>query len=51
MYNLSNGNHQWRTSSPSVIAAAAASSGFPQSRERPENWLQKNGFHSLMRPS
>lgn len=49
MSNSSNGHHQWR--SPQVIAAAAASSGFPQIIERPKNWLQKNGFHSLMRPS
>lgn len=51
MYNSSNGHHQWRTSSPQFIAAAAASSGFPQIIERPRNWLQKNGFHSVMRPS
>ncbi|KAL1809945.1 hypothetical protein ACET3Z_026935 [Daucus carota] len=51
MYNLNNGHHQWRTSSPQVMAAAAASSGFPQVMERPKNWLQKNGFHSVMRPS
>lgn len=51
MHNSSNGHHQWRTSSPQVIAAAAASSGFPQNMERPKNWLQKNGFQSVMRPS
>lgn len=51
MYNLNNGHHQWQTSSPQVMAAAAASSGFPQVMERPKNWLQKNGFHSVMRPS
>ncbi|KAK1363801.1 Floral homeotic protein APETALA 2 [Heracleum sosnowskyi] len=51
MYNSNNGHHQWRTSSPQVIAAAAASSGFPQNIERQKSWLQKIGFHSVMRPS
>ncbi|GAV88830.1 AP2 domain-containing protein, partial [Cephalotus follicularis] len=33
-----------------LFSAAAASSGFP-AQIRPQNWLQKIGFHSLMRPS
>jgi AP2-like factor (euAP2 lineage) len=35
-----------------LYAPAAASSGFPQQiLTRPQNWLPKNGFHSLMRPN
>ncbi|XP_050207173.1 floral homeotic protein APETALA 2-like [Mercurialis annua] len=34
-----------------LVANAAASSGFPQQIRTPQNWLQKNGFHSLLRPS
>lgn len=34
------------------IASAAASSGFPTQINRlSQGWLQKNGFHSLMRPN
>ncbi|KAK1324169.1 Floral homeotic protein APETALA 2 [Acorus calamus] len=37
---------------PQLFVSAAASSGFPPQITRPpHNWLQKNGFHSLMRPS
>ncbi|KAF8012374.1 hypothetical protein BT93_I0506 [Corymbia citriodora subsp. variegata] len=53
-------HQQWRSSTPSassssssalhVFATAAASSGFPQQIRPTPNWLQKNGFHSFMRP-
>ncbi|KAL1333181.1 hypothetical protein HN51_061930 [Arachis hypogaea] len=37
------------------LATAAASSGFPPQISRPsshhQGWLQKNGFHTIMRPS
>ncbi|GAB4846963.1 AP-2 complex subunit beta [Ancistrocladus abbreviatus] len=45
---------RWQLPGPSqYFATAAASSGFPQqiSRPLPQNWLQENIFHSLMRPS
>ncbi|OMO56628.1 hypothetical protein CCACVL1_26406 [Corchorus capsularis] len=46
---------QWQSSPHQLFANAAASSGFPSQINRPNshnhNWLQKNGFHSLMRPS
>ncbi|XP_012079273.1 floral homeotic protein APETALA 2 isoform X2 [Jatropha curcas] len=50
---------QWQSGSPAssysqhhqLVASAAASSGFPQQIRTPQNWLQKNGFHSLLRPS
>ncbi|KAE9597642.1 hypothetical protein Lal_00041618 [Lupinus albus] len=44
---------QWQSRSPHYIATAAASSGFPPQIIRPssQSWLQKNGFHTLMRPS
>ncbi|XP_038701459.1 floral homeotic protein APETALA 2-like isoform X2 [Tripterygium wilfordii] len=44
---------QWQTSGHSqLFATAAASSGFQQQNFRQQSWLhQKNGFHSLMRPS
>ncbi|KAJ8770757.1 hypothetical protein K2173_021404 [Erythroxylum novogranatense] len=41
---------QWQ-SRPHLFANAAASSGFPQQIRTPQNWLQKNGFPSLLRPS
>lgn len=37
--------------SPQLFATAAASSGFPSQTVKPPGWLQKNGFHSLMRPT
>lgn len=54
-------HQQWHSSTPSasssssssalhVFAPAAASSGFPQQIRPTPNWLQKNGFHSFMRP-
>ncbi|XP_050906792.1 floral homeotic protein APETALA 2 isoform X1 [Lathyrus oleraceus] len=48
---------KWQTGPPHLFAtAAAASSGFPPQITRPsssssQGWLQKNGFHTLMRPS
>ncbi|XP_043713778.1 floral homeotic protein APETALA 2-like [Telopea speciosissima] len=37
---------------PQLFATPAASSGFPPSPIiKPPSWLQKNGFHSLMRPT
>ncbi|CAK9159439.1 unnamed protein product [Ilex paraguariensis] len=45
-------HQQWQSSPPQLFATAAASSGFQQQIVRqPQNWLQKNGFLSLMRPS
>ncbi|KAL9378319.1 hypothetical protein Peur_029654 [Populus x canadensis] len=41
---------QWQAGPPR-FANAAASSGFQQQIRTPQNWLQKNGFNSLMRPS
>jgi AP2-like factor, euAP2 lineage len=45
---------KWQTGPPPhLLATAAASSGFPP-QIRPsssQGWLQKNGFHTLMRPS
>ncbi|KAF5958772.1 hypothetical protein HYC85_005997 [Camellia sinensis] len=49
--SLSSGDQQWQLSPPQLFATAAASSGFPQQFSRPQNWLHKIGFHSLMRPS
>lgn len=46
---------QWQQSGAShphhLFASAAASSGFPPQIFRSQSWLQKNGFHTLMRPS
>ncbi|KAI4327427.1 hypothetical protein L6164_019890 [Bauhinia variegata] len=44
---------QWQSGPPPhFLATAAASSGFPPQIIRPSQvWLQKNGFHTLMRPS
>ncbi|XP_014510211.1 floral homeotic protein APETALA 2 isoform X3 [Vigna radiata var. radiata] len=43
---------QWQSGPPHYLATAAASSGFPQQiRPSSQGWLQKNGFHTLMRPS
>ncbi|KAH1163821.1 hypothetical protein AAZX31_01G175400 [Glycine max] len=43
---------QWQQAGPPhLLATAAASSGFPQQIRPSQGWLQKNGFHSLMRPS
>ncbi|CAL0312825.1 unnamed protein product [Lupinus luteus] len=44
---------QWQPGPPHYLATAAASSGFPPQIIRPssQGWLQKNGFHNLMRPS
>ncbi|KAI4386676.1 hypothetical protein MLD38_004589 [Melastoma candidum] len=43
----------WRGGPHQMFAAAAASSGFPQQIIRGPNsksWLEKNGFHPVMRP-
>ncbi|KAL2348375.1 hypothetical protein Fmac_002375 [Flemingia macrophylla] len=42
---------QWQAGPPHLLATAAASSGFPPQIRPSQGWLQKNGFHSLMRPS
>ncbi|KAK7309197.1 hypothetical protein RJT34_05736 [Clitoria ternatea] len=42
---------QWQTGPPHLLATAAASSGFPPQIRTTQGWLQKNGFHTLMRPS
>ncbi|KAK7251009.1 hypothetical protein RIF29_33864 [Crotalaria pallida] len=44
---------QWQSGPPHYLSTAAASSGFPPQIIRPssQGWLQKNGFHTLMRPS
>ncbi|KAE9614295.1 putative AP2-like ethylene-responsive transcription factor [Lupinus albus] len=45
---------QWQSGPPThYLATAAASSGFPPQIIRPssQGWVQKNGFHNLMRPS
>uniref|UniRef100_A0A2P2KQN6 AP2/ERF domain-containing protein n=1 Tax=Rhizophora mucronata TaxID=61149 RepID=A0A2P2KQN6_RHIMU len=53
--SLSTSDHhhqqQWQPGPPQLFARAAASSGFPQQITTPQNWLQNNGFHSLLRPS
>lgn len=48
-----NDHHQQWQSGPHMFATAAASSGFPQQirSSHSQNWLQNNGFHSLVRPS
>ncbi|KAM7251031.1 hypothetical protein ACFE04_022914 [Oxalis oulophora] len=47
-------NQQWQQTGPTpphLFASAAASSGFPQQNIRQQQqWLQKNGFHSVIRP-
>lgn len=51
--SVSRNEQQWQINhQPQLFASAAASSGFPQAQTlRPQNWLQKNGIHPLMRPS
>ncbi|KAF3438987.1 hypothetical protein FNV43_RR17262 [Rhamnella rubrinervis] len=51
--SLSVNDQQWQSGSSQLFATAAASSGFPPQINRPttQNWLQKNLFHSLARPS
>ncbi|XP_019422014.1 PREDICTED: floral homeotic protein APETALA 2-like isoform X2 [Lupinus angustifolius] len=51
--SVSDQQQQWQSGPPHYIATAAASSGFPPQIIRPssQGWLQKNGFHTLMRPS
>ncbi|GKU98921.1 hypothetical protein SLEP1_g11856 [Rubroshorea leprosula] len=52
--SLSTNNHhqQWQSGPHQLFATAAASSGFPsQIRPSQTNWLQKNGFHPLVKPS
>ncbi|XP_057417445.1 floral homeotic protein APETALA 2-like isoform X2 [Lotus japonicus] len=56
--SLSSSDHQhlqqWQSGPPHYLATAAASSGFPPQIIRPsssQGWLQKNGFHTLKRPS
>ncbi|XP_057981382.1 floral homeotic protein APETALA 2 [Malania oleifera] len=59
LLSLSTGEQQWQFPSAEhhpQFASAAASSGFPQQMATPSpshasTWLQKNGFHSLIRPS
>lgn len=49
-----NDQQQWQSGPPPQLfaTAAAASSGFPPQIRPSQHWLlQKNGFHSLMRPS
>ncbi|XP_048335464.1 floral homeotic protein APETALA 2 isoform X2 [Ziziphus jujuba] len=46
-----NDQQQWQSGSSQIFATAAASSGFPPQIRTTPNWLQKNGFHSLARPS
>ncbi|XP_075523569.1 floral homeotic protein APETALA 2-like isoform X1 [Primulina tabacum] len=54
--NVSTNEQQWQMNHKAqVFATAAASSGFPQAQNISsppnQNWLQKNGIHSFMRPS
>lgn len=54
--NVSTNEQQWQMNHQAqVFATAAASSGFPQAQNilspPNQNWLQKNGIHSFMRPS
>ncbi|GMY11795.1 floral homeotic protein APETALA 2-like isoform X1 [Fagus crenata] len=47
-----NESQQWQSGPPQLFATAAASSGFPpQIKSSSQHRLQKNGFHTLMRPS
>ncbi|KAG8384355.1 hypothetical protein BUALT_Bualt04G0109500 [Buddleja alternifolia] len=47
---VSRNDQQWQMNQVSpLFASAAASSGFPV-LIRPQNWLQKNGIHPLIRP-
>lgn len=39
------------SASSQLFVTAAASSGFPSQVINPPGWLQKNGFHPLMRPT
>ncbi|KAB2058007.1 hypothetical protein ES319_A11G206200v1 [Gossypium barbadense] len=49
---LSISEQQWQSGPHQMFGNSAASSGFPsQIRPSSQTWLQKNGFHSLMRPS
>ncbi|XP_061340953.1 floral homeotic protein APETALA 2-like isoform X2 [Gastrolobium bilobum] len=41
---------QWQLGPPHLLATAAASSGFPPQIRPSQGWLQKNRFHTLMRP-
>ncbi|KAJ0096604.1 hypothetical protein Patl1_28646 [Pistacia atlantica] len=47
----STNDQQWQSGDPQLFATAAASSGFPPQIRQSQNWLQKNGFPTLMRPS
>ncbi|XP_007047337.2 PREDICTED: floral homeotic protein APETALA 2 [Theobroma cacao] len=49
--SLSTNDQQWQSGPHQLFANAAASSGFPSQIRPSQTWLQKNGFHSLMRPS
>ncbi|XP_027360835.1 floral homeotic protein APETALA 2 isoform X2 [Abrus precatorius] len=49
--SLSMSEQQWQPGPPHLLATAAASSGFPPQIRPSQGWLQKNGFHTLMRPS
>ncbi|XP_077216521.1 AP2-like ethylene-responsive transcription factor TOE3 [Tasmannia lanceolata] len=51
--SLAKGSSNWTSGSAptQVFATPAASSGFSSQIIKPPSWLQKNGFHSLMRPT
>ncbi|XVF59379.1 hypothetical protein PTKIN_Ptkin07bG0271000 [Pterospermum kingtungense] len=49
--SLSTSDQQWQSGPHQLFANAAASSGFPSQIRPSQTWLQKNGYHSLMRPS
>ncbi|XP_057806670.1 floral homeotic protein APETALA 2-like isoform X2 [Salvia miltiorrhiza] len=50
--SVSRNEQQWQMNQAQMFANAAASSGFPSAQTfRPQNWIQKNGIHPLMRPS
>ncbi|KAK7827008.1 hypothetical protein CFP56_031402 [Quercus suber] len=49
--SLTINDQQWQSAPPQLFAAAAASSGFSPQIKSSQHWLQKNGFHTLMRPS
>ncbi|XWS45240.1 hypothetical protein CRYUN_Cryun15aG0119300 [Craigia yunnanensis] len=49
--SLSTSDQQWQSGPHQLFANAAASSGFPTQIRPSQTWLQKNGFHSLMRPT
>ncbi|XWS41879.1 hypothetical protein CRYUN_Cryun17cG0120400 [Craigia yunnanensis] len=50
-FSPSTSDQQWQSGPHQLFTNAAASSGFPPQIRPSQTWLQKNGFHSLMRPS